>query len=126
MIITWNLWGVEMKTIEKPWGKEEILFVGDKYVVKRLCMNPGKRCSKQYHKHKTETIYVLSGVLLIYFDHEILTLTKGDHITILPGVNHRMKGGLTFSFPDHPAVYLECSTTELDDVVRLEDDYGRE
>lgn len=115
-----------MKTIKKPWGKEEILVVMDKYVVKRLYMNPGKRCSKQYHEYKTETIYVLSGLLLIHFDDETLELAEGDHVTILPGCIHRMEGGHTFGFPNNPAVYLECSTTEMDDVVRLEDDYGRE
>ena len=115
-----------MKTIEKPWGKEEILVVMDQYVVKRLYMNPGKRCSKQYHEHKIETIYVLSGILLIHFDDETLELVEGDHMTILPGTNHRMEGKPIFGYPHLPAVYLECSTAELDDVVRLEDDYGRE
>lgn len=111
-----------MKTIDKPWGKEEILVVMDQYVVKRLYMNPGKRCSKQYHKYKIETIYVLSGVLLIHFNNEIRRLVRGEHITIMPVCNHRMECGSV----SEPAVYLECSTTELDDVVRLEDDYGRE
>ncbi len=107
-----------MKTIDKPWGKEEILSIQDKYVVKRLHMTKGKRCSLQYHKYKTETVYMLSGILLLHLDGRIITMTPGDFHTILPGEIHRMEGG-------EDAVYLESSTPELDDVVRVEDDYGR-
>lgn len=116
-----------MEIIEKPWGKEEILEANTHYVVKRLFMKAGSRCSLQYHRQKRETIYVLSGVLLIHFGTTItnlvhgttLTMHPGDARTILPHTIHRMEG-------KEDTVYLECSTTELDDVVRIEDDYGRE
>jgi len=110
-----------METIEKPWGKEEILTVQDKYMLKRLTMNFGCRCSMQYHNHKTETIYVLSGILFIHDeDGYIRQLNPGDSCTIVPGEVHRMEGA-----SDPHVVYLEASTPENDDVVRLEDDYGR-
>jgi len=109
-----------MQVVEKPWGKEEILAVQDQYVVKRLHMFRGRRCSLQYHKRKTETVYVLSGVLLLHLDGQVITMQPGDFRTIMPGEIHRMEGG------EEDAIYLESSTTELDDVVRVEDDYGRE
>jgi mannose-6-phosphate isomerase-like protein (cupin superfamily) len=113
-----------MLVTNKPWGKEEILEANDKYVVKRLHMHEGKRCSLQYHERKTETIYVLKGTLLIITqewpgeDTIITTLKPGDTYTIVPEYVHRMAA-------KEDSVYLECSTTELDDVVRIEDDYGR-
>ncbi len=110
-----------MKTIDKPWGKEEILSVQNGYMVKRLYMYSGKRCSLQYHEHKTETIYVLRGVLLLYLEGRMMTMVEGDCLTIFPREVHRMEGGAK-----EDVVYLEASTPELDDVVRVEDDYGRD
>lgn len=107
-----------MRTIDKPWGKEEILSVQDQYMVKRLYMTKGKRCSLQYHEHKTETVYVLSGILLLHLDGQVRTMVSGDFITIFPGEIHRMEGR-------EDVIYLESSTPEMDDIVRVEDDYGR-
>lgn len=114
-----------MKIIDKPWGKEEIITIQDKYVVKRLYMKKGKRCSLQYHKKKVETIYVLSGVLLLHLGPDTtntlsstICMRPGDFQTIPATLPHRMEA-------EEDAIYLESSTTELDDVVRLEDDYDR-
>lgn len=113
-----------MQLIEKPWGKEEVVEINDKYMMKRLTMNDGHRCSLQLHRKKCETIYVLSGELTIVHgpDCEHLTKTKlspGEDITIRPGVVHRMQS------ENGDSVYLEASTPEMDDVVRLSDDYQR-
>ena len=54
-----------MKRIDKPWGKEEILVHTEKYAVKRITINPGHRMSLQYHELKEETIYVLTGTLIV-------------------------------------------------------------
>jgi quercetin dioxygenase-like cupin family protein len=112
-----------MKFIEKPWGGEELIEVNDHYMFKRLTMRAGHRCSLQYHKVKRETIYVLSGSLRILSGPSAEALAAktygpGETITLAPGVVHRMEG-VTDS------VYLEASTPELDDVVRLGDDYQR-
>lgn len=123
-----------MQTIGKPWGKEEILEVNDHYVVKRLHIKSGKRCSLQYHEKKTETIYLLDGVLLLHINDETIILENpGAFHTILSGEIHRMEGGNGILYSGcilgsgiEPTIYLECSTIELDDVVRVEDDYGRE
>lgn len=114
---------VKNKIIEKPWGREEVIEFNDKYMVKKLTMWAGHRCSLQYHNLKKETIYVLSGVLKISQGESEDKLqdrlyTAGDNITIPPGLIHRMEGV-------EDAVYLEASTPEMDDVVRLVDDYKR-
>lgn len=105
--------------VDKPWGMEEILTTQERYVVKRIHMNKGHRCSLQYHEYKIETIYILSGVLLLYLKDMVTTMNPGDFCTIFPGDLHRMEG-------KEDAIYLEVSTHELDDIIRVEDDYGRE
>ena len=113
-----------MQIIEKPWGKEEVIEINDKYMMKKLTMLKGHRCSLQLHNHKKETIYVLSGQLRIISgpDQDNLTgkiYTEGESITISPGVVHRMEGV-------EDSIYLEASTPEMDNVVRLVDDYERD
>lgn len=117
----------KMSKINKPWGYEELLEHNEKYVMKKLFMKKGKRCSLQYHKKKKETVFVVSGKLELELhleDMEGLNNTKsailfpGDFLTIRPFQTHRMMGL-------EDSVYLEASTPELDDVVRLQDDYGR-
>jgi len=103
----------------KPWGSETLLEHNDQYVVKLLTMKEGCRCSLQYHVHKKETIFVVSGVLDIQVDDQTYRLRPQEYITINPGQHHRM------SAADGPATYLEASTPHLDDVVRVQDDYGR-
>jgi len=113
----------ENLVIEKPWGMEEVIEKNDRYMVKKLTMWAGHRCSLQYHNVKMETIYVLSGVLKIIQGQSQDSLEEkiyhaGDCMTIPPGLIHRMEG-------IEDAVYLEASTPEMDDVVRLLDDYKR-
>lgn len=110
--------------IKKPWGQEEIIELNDKYMLKKLTMFKGKRCSLQYHKTKTETIYVLIGKLWILTKdsstgHSVSKIYKPDeYITIPQNIVHRMEA-------IEDTIYLETSTPEIDDVVRLEDDYNR-
>ena len=112
-----------MKKIIKPWGYELIVENNKKYSVKKLFMKKGKRCSLQFHKKKRETIYVLSGKLRITFGNKINKLrnkifTSGESLTIKPNTIHRMEAVSN-------AYYLEASTSQLKDVVRLEDDFNR-
>lgn len=108
-----------MKIIEKPWGHEEILETNPQYTVKRLLMRKGHQCSYQYHEKKKETIYCLNGNLHIVGQNEEKILKKGEYVTIPPFEKHRMKA------VEEDVLYLECSTSELDDIVRISDDYGR-
>ena len=109
--------------IEKPWGSELLLEKNDRYMVKLLTMKKDHCCSLQYHEQKTETVYVLSGNLRIYLGDsqdklETVSMLPGDYITLHPGKVHRMEGIVD-------STYLEASTPEMDDVVRLIDHYGR-
>jgi mannose-6-phosphate isomerase-like protein (cupin superfamily) len=109
--------------IIKPWGFEVLLEKNNIYVLKKLFMKKDHRCSLQYHKKKLETIYVLSGILEISFGKSKNNLSKkkffkNDTITLKPKVIHRMKA-LKDCF------YLESSSPQLKDVVRLEDDYRK-
>ena len=111
------------KLIEKPWGSEEILELNGKYCMKRLMMKEGHQCSLQYHQLKHETFIVLSGKLLFSYGASASKLTHmemlpGQHYTVPPMMVHRMK-----ALED--SIYLEASTPELSDVVRLEDSYSR-
>lgn len=109
--------------IEKPWGKEEVIEINGSYMVKKLTMWKGHRCSLQYHNKKLETVYVLSGQLRIYSGPDQKSLDSRifcahEMITLAPRVIHRMEAV-------EDCVYLEASTPEMEDVVRLSDDYQR-
>lgn len=104
--------------IQKPWGSEEIIEQNEFYLVKRLVMHKGKRCSYQYHNEKIETIYVVKGQLRVIIKDFPTVLIPNSYITIANKMPHRME-----AITD--CIYLESSTPQLDDVVRLEDDYGR-
>lgn len=105
--------------IEKPWGYEEWVEVNDKYVVKKLFMRKGHSCSLQYHELKTETITVLEGELSVLLGKEETIMRPFETITIRPYTVHRM------SAKSGDCLYMESSTNELWDVVRLQDDYNR-
>jgi len=110
--------------VNKPWGKEELIEYNDHYVVKKIFMKANECCSMQYHELKRETIYVLNGKVRLYIGKDIdnleqLKMEAGDKITITPYTIHRIEG-------IEDSEYLECSTPELWDVVRLADKYKRE
>ncbi len=114
---------MEVVVIEKPWGKEELLEKNDRYMFKRLTMYKGHACSLQYHEVKRESVYLLSGVLKVYVgdredELDEIIMKPHDSITLNPFKIHRME-----ALED--SVYLEASTPELEDVVRLQDRYQR-
>ena len=115
-----------MKTIiDKPWGYEEIIVHTDKYAMKKIFIKAGHRLSKQFHVKKDETVYVSGGVLHLDLSREpgesnIRKLHEGESWHIKSKTIHR------FCAPsDTNVILIEVSTPELDDVVRLYDDYGR-
>jgi mannose-6-phosphate isomerase-like protein (cupin superfamily) len=113
----------EVKMINKPWGWEKLVEVNKDYVVKELFMKEGNSCSLQYHEKKHETFYVLIGKLKFEVgpdknNLEEMELNEGEFYTIEPLVVHRMSAIVD-------SLYLESSTNHLDDVIRLEDKYGR-
>ena len=107
-----------MKVVEKPWGKEEWLVVTGKYCLKRLYVNEGHRLSLQYHKVKLETMILEDGICDLVLVGRTRLMQKGQPYTIKPNEVHRL-------IARKDSVILEVSTPELNDVIRLEDDYER-
>lgn len=112
-----------VRRVEKPWGHEIIWAHTDQYVGKILHIKAGHALSLQYHNTKDETIHVLRGTLRFLAGPsaesvEDVELREGDSFRVVPGTVHRM---IAVSDTD----LLEASTAHLDDVVRLEDRYGR-
>ena len=110
------------EAVDKPWGYELIWAHTDRYVGKVLHIKKGESLSYQYHVVKDETIRLLTGLLEMDIETDgergQLRLTPGQCLHITPGMKHRM-----IALEDCDV--LEVSTPELDDVVRLEDRYGR-
>lgn len=114
----------QQRIVLKPWGRERIIEANEKYAFKILEVDPGHRLSLQYHDRKMETMYCVYGCGTLFLVAEgysrEMTLLPGRHVTIQPGTVHRLEASET-----SPLVVMEASSPELDDVVRLEDDYQR-
>jgi mannose-6-phosphate isomerase len=124
-----NLKGIEQfafepERVEKPWGYELIWALTEEYAGKLLSVHAGHQLSLQFHNQKDESWYVLEGRAELEFagagekatSTEVVTPGAAFHIT--PGTVHRIRA-------IEDTLVLEVSTPHLDDVVRLEDAYGR-
>ena len=112
------------RKVEKPWGHEEIFAETEDYVGKILFIRQGEALSLQYHEVKEETLRVLEGTLELVTGTDIERL---EHQQIGPEtVFHIPPRTLHRMVAVTDCLLLEVSTTQLDDVVRLEDRYGRE
>ena len=110
--------------VDKPWGHELIWAHTDRYVGKVLVIEAGHRLSLQLHRQKDETILVIGGRMRLHLENETGTLRSeelgpGDHRRVVAGRRHRYEA-------IERTELVEVSTPEVWDVVRLEDDYGRE
>jgi quercetin dioxygenase-like cupin family protein len=114
--------GYQPTRVEKPWGYELIWARTDRYAGKILHIRKGESLSYQYHRVKEESIYLLRGVMDLEVGDKkgrrMHRLEPGACFHISPETRHRM-----IALEDCDV--LEVSTPELDDVVRLEDRYGR-
>ena len=110
--------------VDKPWGHELIWVLTDRYCGKVITIDAGRRLSLQRHKVKDESVLVLSGLLRLHLEDEAGTIQPID---LGPGGTRRVPAGRKHRFEALERVELvEISTPELDDVERLEDDFGRE
>lgn len=112
-----------VQRVEKPWGHELIWASTDRYVGKVLHVKAGEALSLQYHERKDETIHTLRGRMKFFVGASAdelreVVLEEGQSFHITPGMVHRMEAITDVDI-------LEVSTPDLDDVVRLEDRYGR-
>jgi mannose-6-phosphate isomerase-like protein (cupin superfamily) len=108
----------EPKIVDKPWGREIWHAHTDRYAGKVLEVDKGHVLSLQKHEIKHETLYLQSGRMLFTLADGGFEWLPGQCVEIPPDTVHRME-----ALED--SVILETSTPELDDVVRLEDRYGR-
>jgi mannose-6-phosphate isomerase len=119
---------MSIKYVEKPWGSETIWAHTTNYVGKILNVMAGHALSIQYHHHKDETMYVMSGIGIINFynrneDGEVIIedvfhVSSGNSIHIPPQQIHNLEAATNM-------IVLEASTDHLDDLVRLSDRYYR-
>ena len=109
--------------VPKPWGEEIIFAHTSRYAGKVLRVRAGESLSLQYHERKEETLYLYAGRVKARIEidgrREDRVMETGDALHLTPGTRHRLEAV-------EDAVLFEVSTPELDDVVRLEDRYGRQ
>jgi mannose-6-phosphate isomerase len=113
----------EPHLVEKPWGHEVWWAETDAYAGKMLHVKKGHRLSLQLHEQKDESSYVVSGRLLLTRGASVEDLSEEE---IGPGFAWRVEPGTVHTIEAlEDSVVAEVSTPHLDDVVRLEDRYGR-
>jgi len=108
--------------VDKPWGHELVWARTDRYVGKILHVRAGHVLSLQYHQRKDETMHVLAGELILRTQQGDTLASRafkaGETVHIPPGLIHQIEAVVDSDV-------LEASTPELDDLVRLQDRYGR-
>lgn len=114
---------MQIKTVKKPWGEEIWFAQTEQYAGKILKVNKGHRLSLQFHRQKIETHYVYKGIAKFFIGDDEnnlqeIILKSGEKIDILPPTIHRVE-----ALEDLEV--FEVSTPHLNDIVKLQDDYGR-
>jgi mannose-6-phosphate isomerase len=111
------------RRVDKPWGSELIWALTERYCGKLITIETGKRLSLQYHEQKVESVLVLTGRLRLHLEAGgVMTqreLGPGEAAHVAVGTRHRFEA-------IERVQLVEVSTPELGDVVRVEDDFGRE
>ena len=107
--------------VKKPWGSYEVLLDEPNYKVKRIVVHPYERFSLQYHKHREEHWVVVEGDGIVQVNKKEYPAIPRSHWVILPKQNHRATAG------SNGLVFIETQTGDCreEDIIRLEDDYGR-
>jgi mannose-6-phosphate isomerase-like protein (cupin superfamily) len=111
-----------LRRVAKPWGEEIVFAETDRYAGKILIVKKDESLSLQLHRRKDETLYLYKGRVRFWMEEQgslrERLLVPGDSCRVLPGTRHRIQAL-------EESEIFEVSTPELDDVVRLEDRYGR-
>lgn len=109
---------------ERPWGNFTVLDEGVNYKVKRLEVLPGKRLSYQQHSRRAEHWFVISGTAKVTLNGVEMLVKAGEAIDIATGDAHRVEN----PDPNNVLIFIETQTGDYfgeDDIVRLDDDFGR-
>jgi mannose-6-phosphate isomerase len=107
----------------RPWGSYAVLAAGPRYKVKTITVAPGQRLSYQRHSRRSEHWFVVAGNGAVTLDGQVVQVQAGHAIDVPVGVAHRVEN----IGPD-PLVFVEVQHGDYfgeDDIVRLDDDYGR-
>ena len=107
--------------VKKPWGTYEVLLDEPNYKVKRIVEHPSERFSLQYHKHREEHWVVVEGDGIVQVNEKEYPAYVRTHWVILPTYRHRATAGST------GLIFIETQIGDCreEDIIRLEDDYGR-
>ena len=107
--------------VKKPWGSYEVLLDEPNYKVKRIVVHPYERFSLQYHNHREEHWVIVDGDGIVQVNKKEYPAILRSHWVILPKQNHRATAG------PNGLIFIETQTgrCEEEDIIRLEDDYGR-
>jgi mannose-6-phosphate isomerase len=114
---------VEIQSEQRPWGSWHVLDVNEGYKIKRIHVNPGCRLSYQTHEHRSEHWVVISGTAWCTIDDTLEIVGPGESLDVAQGAKHRLA-----NVGVEELVIIEVQRgayTGEDDIVRLEDDYGR-
>ncbi|HEY3336151.1 MAG TPA: cupin domain-containing protein [Candidatus Limnocylindrales bacterium] len=116
--------GGEQRHVQKPWGSEQIWALTERYCGKVIRIDAGRRLSLQRHQRKEESLIVLRGTLRLHLEDDrgvvrVVELGPGESAHVDTHRIHRFEAATDVEL-------IEVSTPEIDDVERLEDDYGRE
>jgi mannose-6-phosphate isomerase-like protein (cupin superfamily) len=108
---------------ERPWGRWEVLDIGERHIVKRITVNSGHKLSLQYHDHRSEHWVIVRGKALVTLGEENMTRAENETVYIPVGTVHRVGN-------EGPDVleFIEIQTGEIlseDDITRVDDNYGR-
>ena len=108
--------------IDRPWGSEDLFIQNEKVTVKLLYIKKSEALSLQYHKHRSESWKIVEGSPEIIIGKITFHPQVGEEFRIAKGVNHRI------SAPKNDVVVLEISRGQFyeDDIIRIEDKYGRQ
>lgn len=110
-------------TVYRPWGSYETLVLSDRFQVKRIVVNPGEETSLQMHYHRSEHWVVVSGTAEVTVDDKVMFLSENQSVYVPLAVKHRIKNPGAI-----PLMFIEVQSGSYlgeDDIVRLEDNYGR-
>ncbi len=108
---------------ERPWGNFTVLDEADTFKVKRIEVLPGKRLSYQIHAQRAEHWYIVAGIATVTLDGKDLHLQAGEAVDIPQGTAHRIENPGA-----EKMIFVEVQRGTYfgeDDIVRLQDDYGR-
>ena len=114
---------MEIESEQRPWGSWHVIDVSDGYKVKRIHVTPGCRLSYQTHEHRSEHWVVIAGVATCTIDDITLLVRPGESVDVPRAAKHRLANE-----GDEELIIVEVqrgSYTGEDDIVRLDDDYGR-